>query len=93
MNLDFYIARLSANAETIKSLVGNLSGEQIFWKNDLEKWSILQIVFHLRQTERKDLRLRLEKTLRDESEEWTPFVPEETHLAQDVNTAIISRNY
>jgi len=86
MNLDFYIARLSANAETIKSLVGNLSDEQIFWKNDLEKWSILQIVFHLRQTERKDFRLRLEKTLRDESEEWTPFVPEETHLAQDVNT-------
>ncbi len=86
MNLDFYIARLSASAETIESLVGSLSDEQIFWKNDLEKWSILQIVFHLRQTEQKDFRLRLEKTLRDETEEWISLVPSEMRLAQNENT-------
>ena len=60
MNLDFYIARLTSDAETIKSLVGSLNDEQIFCKNDLEKWSILQIVFHLRQTEMKDFRFCLQ---------------------------------
>ena len=86
MNLDFYISRLSENVKTIESLVNNLSGEQILWKNGSEKWSILQVVFHLRQTERKDFRSRLEKTLRSETEDWNELVPEKMRLAQDENT-------
>ncbi len=91
MILDFYISRLSANAKTIESLVGNLSDEQILWKNDSEKWSILQVVFHFRQTERKDFRPRLEKTLRGAAEDWIPLAPEEMRLAQDENTKKSSR--
>lgn len=86
MNLDFYITRLSANAKTIESLVSDLSDEQTLWSNYPGKWSILQVVYHLRQTEQKDFRPRLEKTLRDETEEWNQLVPEEMQLEQDENT-------
>ncbi len=86
MNLDFYISRLSANAKTIESLVSDLSDEQIRWRIYQGKWSILQVVYHLRQTEQKDFRSRLEKTLRDETEEWNQLMPEEMQLEQDENT-------
>ena len=83
MNLVFYISRLSENARTIESLVCNLSDEQARWKISSDKWSILQIVFHLQQTESKDFRPRLEKTLRDPFEEWSPLLPEEMQLKQE----------
>ena len=82
MNLDNFILRLSSNAKTIESLTSDLSAEQLLWKQSLEKWSILQVVYHLWRTEEKDFRLRLEKTLRDPQEEWTPPSPQEMGLEQ-----------
>ena len=83
MNLDFYISRFSSNAKTIESLTIDLSREQSLWKDAPEKWSILQIVYHLWRTEEKDFRLRMEKTLRDPQEEWTPLSPQEMRLEQN----------
>jgi len=42
--------------------------------------------FHLRQIERTNFRSRFEKTLRNETEDWTLLVPDEMRLAQDKNT-------
>ncbi|MCA1625244.1 MAG: DinB family protein [Acidobacteria bacterium] len=80
MNADFYILRLSQNAKTIESLVSGLCDEQINWKSAPEQWSISHIVYHLWRTEEKDFRSRLEKTLRDPQEEWTPLSPQEMRL-------------
>jgi hypothetical protein len=82
MNLDFYTLRLSENAKTIESLVSALRGEQSIWKSAPEKWSILQVVYHLQQTEQKDFRVRLEKTLRNPQEKWIPLLPEEMRLEE-----------
>jgi hypothetical protein len=82
MNLEFFIAHLSANAKVIELLCRETSGEQALWKQSPEKWSIQQIVYHLAQTEEKDFRPRLEKTLRDASENWNPLVAPEMRLEE-----------
>jgi hypothetical protein len=83
MNLQFFIARLAANAKALESLCRNASGEQALWKQSPEKWSIRQIVYHLSRTEEKDFRPRLEKTLRDENEDWQPLVASEMRLEKE----------
>jgi len=82
MNADFYILRLGENAKTIESLVSGLSNEQINWKSAPEQWSISHVVYHLWRTEEKDFRSRLEKTLRNPQEKWTPLLPQEMRLEQ-----------
>jgi hypothetical protein len=82
MNLQFFIARLSANAQVLESLCRETTGEQALWKQSPEKWSIQQVVCHLRQTEEKDFRPRLEKTLRDANEDWKPLVATEMRLEE-----------
>ena len=83
MDLDFYILRLAENAGTIKSLVNNLSDEPARWKAASDQWSILQIIFHLLQTEDKDFRPRLEKILRNPAESWIQLEPREMRLERE----------
>jgi hypothetical protein len=82
MNLEFFIARLSANAKVIELLCQETDAEHALWKQSAEKWSLRQIVYHLSQTEEKDFRPRLEKTLRDASEDWKPLVASEMRLEE-----------
>lgn len=80
MNLEFFIARLAANAKVLEALCQQTTGEQFLWKQSPEKWSMRQIVYHLSRTEEKDFRPRLEKTLRDAGEAWTPLAAPEMRL-------------
>lgn len=82
MNLEFFIARLSSNAKVLESLCQETADEQSLWKQSPEKWSIQQVVYHLSRTEEKDFRPRLEKTLRDKDEDWTPIVATEMRLEE-----------
>ena len=82
MNLEFFIARLAANAKALESLCQATTNEQALWKQSAEKWSLRQIVYHLSQTEEKDFRPRLEKTLRDASENWNPLITTEMRLEE-----------
>ena len=70
MNLDFYIRRLRANAKAIENLISDIEPDQAVWKSAPEKWSIIEAVYHLYQTENGDFRKRLEKTLRNPLEDW-----------------------
>ncbi len=83
MNLEFFIARLSANAKVLESLCREASVEPALWKQSPEKWSMRQVVYHLAQTEEKDFRPRLEKTLRDVNEDWQPLVASEMRLTEE----------
>jgi uncharacterized damage-inducible protein DinB len=80
MNLQFFIARLSANAQALKSLCQEIPAEQSRWKQAPEKWSLQQVVYHLARTEEKDFRPRLEKTLRAPEENWNPLATAEMRL-------------
>ena len=82
MNLQFFIERLGANARVLEALCRQTTNEQALWKQSPEKWSIQQVVYHLRQTEEKDFRPRLEKTLRAASEDWQPLAATEMRLAE-----------
>jgi hypothetical protein len=82
MNLQYFIARLAANAKALESLCRETTDEQALWKQAPEKWSIQQVVYHLSRTEEKDFRPRLEKTLRDGDEAWQPLVASEMRLEE-----------
>jgi DinB superfamily len=70
MNLPFYILRLKTNAKVIENLISDVEPDQAIWKSAPEKWSIVEAVFHLYQTESGDFRPRLEKNLRNPLEDW-----------------------
>ena len=82
MNLEFFLKRLAANARTLESFCLDLTDEQALWRQSPKKWSVQQVVYHLAKTEINDFRPRLEKTLRDRSEDWTPLYPAEMRLDQ-----------
>jgi hypothetical protein len=82
MNLQFFIARLAANAKALESLCQETTDEQALWKQSPEKWSIEQVVYHLARTEEKDFRPRLEKTLRAPGENWQPLATSEMRLGE-----------
>ncbi|HEX8369070.1 MAG TPA: DinB family protein [Pyrinomonadaceae bacterium] len=90
MNLQFFIARLSANAKALESLCQETTDEQALWKQAPEKWSIRQIVYHLWRTEEKDFRPRLEKTLRAPEEIWQPLAAPEMRLEETGGTNNLS---
>ena len=71
MNLNFYISRFWANAKVVENLISDVEPEQAVWKSAPEKWSIIEAVYHLYQTENGDFRPRLEKTLRNPQEDWS----------------------
>lgn len=76
MNPDFYISRLRTNTKVIENLISDVEPEQAIWKSAPEKWSLLEAVYHLYQTESGDFRPRLEKTLRNPLENWDALDPE-----------------
>ncbi len=75
MESSILINQLIKNIEIFKSLVIGFDDEQSRWKPQTDKWSILEVIHHLYDEERKDFRLRLEYTLEDSSKEWIPINP------------------
>jgi hypothetical protein len=76
MNLEYFTARLSKNAETIQSLVRGVAEEQARWKPAPEEWSILEVVNHLYDEEREDFRTRLDLVLHRPDQPWPGIDPE-----------------
>jgi len=75
MNLEFFIARLGANAEAIERLLKDVEEAHGRWKPAPEKWSILEVVCHLCDEERLDFRTRLDLTLHSPGKKWPPIDP------------------
>jgi hypothetical protein len=55
MDIKYFISSLENSAKKIKSLLEGVSEEQVKWKPQPEKWSILEVVNHLYDEERDDL--------------------------------------
>lgn len=75
MQLEYVIAQLQCNAQTIPSLVAGLPDEQARWKPDPESWSILEVIHHLYDEEREDFRQRIEYTLHRPGEPFPSIEP------------------
>jgi hypothetical protein len=75
MDLEYFITRMTGNAETIRTLVADVDDEQLRWKPAPGKWSILEVVNHLRDEERDDFRTRLDLLLHHPGQTWPPIDP------------------
>ena len=63
MDVNTIISKLEDNAHVFSSLLAELSQEEYTWKIAPEKWSILEIVCHLKDEEVEDFRTRVRHVL------------------------------
>jgi hypothetical protein len=91
--LDPIIAELERNHAVFRSLLVDLPQELVQWRPSPEKWTILEIVCHLRDEESEDFRLRTKMTL--ENPDLAPpsiapesWVLERTYAQQDYATVV-----
>jgi len=69
------IARLQANREVFRTLLSGVAPDQVHWKPQADKWSILEVACHLLDEEREDFRVRLNLTLHEPETNWPPIDP------------------
>jgi len=86
INLEHFTKRLAKNAETIRSLVEDISEEQARWKPDPEKWSILEVINHLYDEEREDFRTRLDFVLHHPDQPFPGINPAGWVIERQYNT-------
>ena len=75
MNIDYCLQQMANDAQRIRSLVEGIDDTQARWRPDPESWSILEVVCHLLDEERKDFRVRLDLTLHKPGETWPGIDP------------------
>ncbi|MEM9681416.1 MAG: DinB family protein [Bacteroidota bacterium] len=63
MTVEDIISRLEHNKAIFESLLSHVSKDQISWRPQPEKWSLLEIVCHIYDEEREDFRARVKNTL------------------------------
>ena len=76
MELEFLTNQMASQAACIQSLTAGISAEQARWKPDPKAWSILEVINHLYDEERADFRVRVDMTLHQPAEPWSPINPE-----------------
>lgn len=64
-NLIFYINELNRNGKVFETLLNSIPYEQIIWKQEINKWNLLEIICHLLDEEKEDFRQRLKLVLED----------------------------
>ncbi len=93
MNAEAAIRSMTQFPAILSALVEGLSGQAWRRKPDSGKWSILEIVCHLRDEEREDFRLRLQLTVTEPGTPWPPIDPvaaavERKYNQQDPQTVL-----
>ncbi len=76
MNPSEIFERLDNNGTLFKDLFHGVSTDQIHWRPEDNKWSILEIASHLLDEEKEDFRQRIDFTLYKPGEPWPPIDPE-----------------
>jgi hypothetical protein len=79
------IDQMQLNANRIRSLAERVSEDQARWKPDPESWSVLEVIAHLLDEERKDFRVRLEIILNDPQKAWPPIDPQGWVVSEEYN--------
>lgn len=70
------VDRLERFPLVLAALCGRVGSEAARWRARPDSWSLLEIVAHLEEEERRDFRVRIERTLRDPREPWPPIDPQ-----------------
>ncbi|HEX5136504.1 MAG TPA: DinB family protein [Planctomycetota bacterium] len=75
-NAQGLIARLSRGSGAIRALVEGVDDDEARWHPPSGGWSILEVVYHLKEEETGDFRQRLRLTLEDPASDWPKLDPE-----------------
>jgi DinB superfamily len=73
---EVFTSQLERNAHVFRLLVAGLTPEQERWKPVPDQWSILEIINHLADEDAEDFRARLDATLHQPTQAWTPIDPQ-----------------
>jgi len=76
MDIASVTRRFTANANTIEALIRSAGPEQIRWRPEPKKWSILEVAVHICDEEVYDFRTRVDMTLNKPGEPWPMIDPE-----------------
>lgn len=93
MNIQAMIDRLAAFPAVLRALCEGLARDDALFRADGKSWSVLEVVCHLADEEEEDFRARVESTLRDPGEAWSPIDPEgaaseRSYRARDLETEL-----
>ena len=75
MDLDYCLKQLAGDMLRIHMLVQGVDDRQARWRPDADSWSILEVICHLLDEEKKDFRVRLDITLHKPGEAWPGIDP------------------
>ena len=84
MDSKYIYEQLEGNIKVYNDFFENTPGQLIFWRNQPDKWNLLEIICHLYDEEREDFRQRLKCVLED---------PEKPLPSIDPQGWVASRNY
>lgn len=85
MNYAFLFSQLEHHAHAIASLTRGISIEHARWKPNADSWSILEVINHLYDEERRDFRARLDIILHRPDEAFTPINPPQWVIEEKYN--------
>ncbi|MFN2142457.1 MAG: DinB family protein [Candidatus Promineifilaceae bacterium] len=75
MDYNYCLKQLAGDMLRIRLLAQGVDDEQARWRPDADSWSILEVICHLLDEERKDFRVRLDITLHKPDETWPGIDP------------------
>jgi hypothetical protein len=75
MEYNYCLKQLAGDMLRIRLLAQGVDDEQARWRPDADSWSILEVICHLLDEERKDFRVRLDITLHKPDETWPGIDP------------------
>ena len=76
MLLQHVTENLQRNKTVFKDLLSGVSRENYLWKQQPEKWCLLEIICHLCDEEREDFRARVKSTLESPTTAWPTIDPQ-----------------
>jgi hypothetical protein len=76
IDIEQFIVRLTAQAETIRTLVQGVSDEQAGWRPSPDTWSVLEVINHLYDEEIEDFRQHLDVILHHPAQPWPRIDPQ-----------------
>ena len=75
MDYNYCLKQLAGDMLRIRLLAQGVDDDQARWRPDADSWSILEVICHLLDEERKDFRVRLDITLHKPDETWPGIDP------------------
>ena len=91
--MDFLIEQLQENKTVFYNLLKDVNKDMYLWKQNPDKWSLLEIVCHLYDEEREDFKFRTQWVLEKPNQTPPTFNPvewvtERKYIEQDYHTML-----